>query len=269
MRKDPNELAREFGVAHTKEMLSDKIPLNFQIAQVLRERINRGELAPGDRLPTEIEMAKHFGVSVITVQHALKDLSASGLITRHRRRGTFVSIDRPAQVQPQQSDALSLMFSDKFGGDTQILSKGIVPRPDRLKRVFPNHATLLHIRRVVVRARIPWSYASIFLLPEFADRVTQPMIKRYPMFRLLREKLGLNFHNVTINLDARPAGLEVAHILKIDTLAPVMAMNATLFDDNKRAINFLESFYRGDTFSFRFEMNLDNAETQAGDIPVS
>lgn len=264
MPKEPDEPAREFGLDHMNEMFSDKIPLNFQLAQVLRERINRGELAPGDRLPTEVEMAKNFGVSVITVQHALKDLSSSGLITRHRRRGTFVSIDRPAQVQPQQSDALSLMFSDEFGADTQILSKEIVPRPDRLKRIFSNHATLLHIRRVVVRTGVPWSYASIYLLPEFADRVTKPMIKRYPMFRLLREKLGLSFHNVTINLQARPAGVEVAHLLKIDSLAPVTAMSATLFDNNKRAINFLESFYRGDTFSFRFEMNLENDVTKPG-----
>jgi hypothetical protein len=61
------------------------------------------------------------------------------------------------------------------------------------------------------------------------------------MFRLSREKLGLSFQNVTINLQMRPAGVEVAHILIIDLSAPVMAMNTTQFHNNKHVISFLKS----------------------------
>src|SRR4029078_6165283 len=128
-------------------MFSDKIPLSFQVFHMLRERIERGEFAPGLRLPTEIDLEKSLGVGVVTVQRALKDLSSAGLITRHRRRGTFVS-DHRAPVQPQNSDALSLMFSDEFSGDTKILAKKIVARPDRLERVFPKHHELFHIERL-------------------------------------------------------------------------------------------------------------------------
>jgi GntR family transcriptional regulator len=245
-------------------VFSDKIPLSFQLSQVLRERIMQAEFAPGARLPTEVELAQDFGVSVITVQRALKDLSSAGLITRHRRRGTFVSSDRPALVQPQHSDALSLMFSDEFSNDTLILEKEIIARPERLRRIFPDQPKLLHIRRVVRRGAVPWSYAAIYLLPEFAKRITRPMIKRYPMFRLLREKLGLNFRNVTINLQARAAGMEVARILQIDSLTAVTVMNATLFDKERRAINWLESYYRGDSFVFRLEMNLENDDPLCG-----
>jgi GntR family transcriptional regulator len=237
-------------------MLSDKIPLNFQIFRLLRERIDRGDFGPSGRLPTEIELAKTYGVSVITVQRALKDLSSAGLITRHRRRGTFVKIGRAA-VRPRQSDALSLMFSDEFGTDTEVFGKTIVPRPDRLRSVFSHSEKLLHIRRVVMRGDVPWSYASIYVIPVLADRITRPMVKRYPMFRLLREKLGLQFKNVTINLQSRPAPMDIAQILQVDSLAPVMVMEATLFDKSDCAVNWLEIYYRGDEFVFRFDMNLE------------
>ena len=236
-------------------MFSDKIPLSFQVFQVLRERIERGELAPGHRLPTEVEMAKSFGVGVVTVQRALKDLSSAGLITRHRRRGTFVSNDR-ALVKPEHSDALSLMFSDEFNSDTQILSKRIVERPTHLERVFPKQRKLLHVERLVLRSGIPWSYALIYVVPELASRLTQPMLKRYPMFRVLREKLGLTLNKVSVNLQARPAGMQVANALRLDPLSPVTLMTATLFDPEGNAVNWLESYYRGDSFVFRFEMNL-------------
>lgn len=237
-------------------MLSDKIPLNFQVFQLLRERIDRGDFGASGRLPTEIELAKAYGVSVITVQRALRDLSAAGLITRHRRRGTFVKVGRAA-VRPRQSDALSLMFSDEFGNDTEVLDKALVPRPDRLASVFPDHEKLLHIRRIVRRGDVPWSYASIYVTSDLAGKITRPMVRRFPMFRLLREKLKLRFKNVTINLQSRPATMEVARILEIDTLASVMVMEATLFDKRNKAMNWLEVHYRGDEFVFRFDMNLE------------
>lgn len=238
------------------KFFSDKIPLTFQLSQLLRDQILSGELTGGNRIPAEVDLAKDFGVSVVTVQRAMRDLSAAGLITRHRRRGTFVADNRAAHVQPQQSDALSLMFSDKFGTDTKILSRKIVPRPDNLDGTFPNHGRLLHIRRLVLRDGSPWSYASIFLLPEFDRSIKPSMIKRYPMFRLLREKLGLRFSNVNIRLQARSAGVEIGNWLSVNPLAPVTVLNAVLFDSDDRAVNAIEIHYRGDQFLFELNMDL-------------
>jgi GntR family transcriptional regulator len=190
------------------------------------------------------------------VQHALKDLSSTGLITRHRGRGTFVRNDRPALVQPQHSDALSLMFADEFSGDTIVLDKKVISRPVHLQHLFPDYPELLQIRRIVKRDGVPWSYATIYLLPDFADRITRSMIKRYPMFRLLREKLGLSFRNVTVDLKARAAGIDIARLLEIDAFASVTVMNAVLFDLKGKAVNWLEVSYRGDSFVFRFELDL-------------
>jgi DNA-binding FadR family transcriptional regulator len=49
------------------------------IAQ-LREAIFSGQYKPGDRLPTEREMARQFGVSRVTVRDALRALEAAGLV---------------------------------------------------------------------------------------------------------------------------------------------------------------------------------------------
>jgi GntR family transcriptional regulator len=242
--------------AAPSNLFSARIPLTFQLFQIFRDRILRGEIAAGERLPPEVELAKDFRVSVITVQRAMRDLSAAGLITRHRRRGTFVTNSRAALVQPQHSDALSLIFSDEFGSDTKVIVREFVTRPEHLALTFPQHERLLYIRRVVFRGGSPWSYASIYLLPEYANGITLPMIKRYPMFRLLREKLGLSFNNVRISLQARSAGVDVANSLQINSLAPVTVLNAVLFDADARAVNALEINYRGDRFVFRLDMDL-------------
>ena len=82
------------------------------------------------------------------------------------------------------------------------------------------------------------------------------MIKRYPMFRLLREKLGLRFSNVNIRLQARSAGVEVGNWLSVNPLAPVTVLNAVLFDGDDRAVNAIEIHYRGDRFLFELNMDL-------------
>jgi hypothetical protein len=66
----------------------DPRPLWQQLADLLRGRIERGELA--GRLEAETTLAQHYGVSRDTVRRALADLAMDGLIRSTRGRGTFV-----------------------------------------------------------------------------------------------------------------------------------------------------------------------------------
>ncbi|GGY28110.1 winged helix-turn-helix domain-containing protein [Streptomyces djakartensis] len=52
-----------------------------EIADSLRERIRAGDLKPGDRLPTQAELAEEFGVERGTVRQALRALQEDGLLT--------------------------------------------------------------------------------------------------------------------------------------------------------------------------------------------
>jgi GntR family transcriptional repressor for pyruvate dehydrogenase complex len=62
------------------------------VAQI-QERIVTGKVKPGDRLPTESELAEQFGVSRSAVREAMKILSAKGLVEITPGRGTFAKDD--------------------------------------------------------------------------------------------------------------------------------------------------------------------------------
>lgn len=62
-----------------------------QIVQQIEERILRGDLEPGEKLPSEHEMADQFGVSRTAIREATKTLRAKGLVEVQLGRGTFVS----------------------------------------------------------------------------------------------------------------------------------------------------------------------------------
>jgi GntR family transcriptional repressor for pyruvate dehydrogenase complex len=79
------------------------------IAQI-RRAILSGQFRPGDRLPTEREMAQQFGVSRVTVRDALRALEANGL----------VRVKVGGQGGPYVSEPDIALLSDSFGTHLQL-----------------------------------------------------------------------------------------------------------------------------------------------------
>ena len=75
-----------------------------EIHHYLLTRIRDGQLQPGDRLPSEHELAEQFGVSRITSKRALQMLGEQGFVVRARGRGTFVSDTLPRDEPPDTGD---------------------------------------------------------------------------------------------------------------------------------------------------------------------
>lgn len=73
-------------------MLNGKMatPLYAQLEEQIQEKILSGIYQPGDKLQTEGEMAKTYGVSIITVRKAVGGLIGKGLVERKQGKGTFV-----------------------------------------------------------------------------------------------------------------------------------------------------------------------------------
>ncbi len=59
------------------------------ILEALKEGIVSGEYAPGDRLPSEADLVRRFGVSRMTIVKAFKELEALGLVSRRVGSGTY------------------------------------------------------------------------------------------------------------------------------------------------------------------------------------
>lgn len=62
-----------------------------QASQILRKRIREGVYAPGERLPSESELADEMGISRTTLRAAMAALVAEGLVVRRQGAGTYVN----------------------------------------------------------------------------------------------------------------------------------------------------------------------------------
>lgn len=73
------------------EKVPPGIPLYAYIKRELKNRIENGDLPEGARVPSELELARHYGVSRNPTRQALRDLELEGYITRAPGRGSFVA----------------------------------------------------------------------------------------------------------------------------------------------------------------------------------
>jgi DNA-binding FadR family transcriptional regulator len=84
-------------------------PTHEIIAEALRRRVALGWLAPGDRIPSERELAELLGVGRMTLRAAIRELNREGLLETRRGRtgGTFVSLVRiPEQLDRVADEAI-------------------------------------------------------------------------------------------------------------------------------------------------------------------
>lgn len=104
---------------------SDGVPKHRQVYSALASDIQSGRWKQGDRLPSEAELVKAFGVSRITVGRALRDLRLAGLIERRAGSGTFLRGHR-------QAGALSFGLLIPNLGETEIfepICQGMMASP--------------------------------------------------------------------------------------------------------------------------------------------
>lgn len=71
------------------------LALYQQVKQHILARIEGGELSAGDRIPSEHQLVGALGVSRMTVNRALRELTEEGVLARSQGVGTFVAEQKP------------------------------------------------------------------------------------------------------------------------------------------------------------------------------
>lgn len=233
-------------------VLNRKLPLWYQVSQSLRASIlGRAPDAPL-RLPTEEQLAGHYGVSVLTMRQALKELEDEGLISRHRRRGTFIEPSAQRGSPVRLLGSVDAIVAQQSGMSTRLLAHGTGPVSGELAEYFPDltEVATYHRLRSDEKTGEPTNHAHNFIRPELADRVDLDDLARWPMTKVLRDVVGVRISRITDTVEATLADPETARLLEVPLLSPILHYTGITYDEDGRALDVARIHYRGDRFSF-------------------
>lgn len=236
-------------------VLNRKLPLWYQVSQSLRASILGRPAEAPLRLPTEDDLAGHYGVSVLTMRQALKELEAEGLISRHRRRGTFIEPTALRGAPVRLLGSVDAIVAQQSGESATVLSHGPAPVPAELAEHFPDLTEVAAYRRLRCDENgEPTNWAENHVRLELAARIDLADLERWPMTKVLRDALGVRISRITDSVEARLADPETARLLEVPLLSPILHYTGVVYDGDGRVVDVARIHYRGDRFSFTVTM---------------
>jgi GntR family transcriptional regulator len=232
------------------------VPLYRQIQTDLRDRIGRGDLAPGDRLETEQELMARYEVSRATVRQALAGLVNDGLVEIRRGLGTYV-----------RRGAMEHRLGGFYTYSREIERHGLRPgtrvRGLRIEPAGRHVAAALELEPgepVVALARIR--------LADDEALVTETSYlpaARFPGLERVDFHQRSLYDTLTSQFDVRPAraretfepvllSSEEAAQLGVVPGGPALRVERTTFDGDGNVIEYCRSTVRADRYHYSVEL---------------
>jgi GntR family transcriptional regulator len=232
------------------------LPLYHQLKQVLSERIVAGEWRPGAQLPSERELCDRYAISLITVRQAIAELVNEGQLTRDQGRGTFVSPGRIAQQLSQLTGFTHDMRARNRRPGARVLrlqrvvAGQVVARALRLR----GRASIVLIERVRTANAEPLAIEIAHLDASRCGAVVEYDLQDQSLYALLTDRFGIKPSRAEQSMTAIACPAAEAKLLGVRAHSPILHIVRTTFDQHDRPFEYVESFYRGDKYTFHAEL---------------
>jgi GntR family transcriptional regulator, N-acetylglucosamine utilization regulator len=226
----------------------------LRLRNSLQKMIERGDLEPGQALPSERELAKLLTLSRVTIRKAISGLADDGLLTQRHGAGTFVT------------DRIVKSFSKLTGFTDDLRARGLKPRVKFLERstgeVSPEEALALHLSpgaRVIRLRRLRFAGDKPLALEHTVvpqSILHDPRAVKLSLYDTL-EQLGCRPTRALQRLRAVSLDAEQAVLLDMSVGSPALAIERRAFLNDGRVVEFTSSLYRGDAYDFVAELQAD------------
>jgi GntR family transcriptional regulator, arabinose operon transcriptional repressor len=208
------------------------LPLYQQIYDKIMEDVRAGRLNPGDRVPSENELSKRFGVSRITTKRTLEMLSEEGIVERVAGKGTFLREQDGGAGEALRRDSCNHLiglvvtqFADEFGA---ILIRSIEAGCRELgyQVVLCITYESQKLEEEAIEKLLAMGVCGLIVLPVHGEFYNSIILK------LILDKFPLVF------IDRRLRGLEVSTVSS-DNVSAAKAATDFLLRKGHRVIAFL------------------------------
>jgi GntR family transcriptional regulator len=231
------------------------VTLHHQVYLDLRGSLDAGRWRPGDRLPTERELAAHYGCSLITVRRALGELVREGRIERTRGRGTHVL--RP-RIERDFAEALSFTGEmQRRGLDPE--TRLIVARPESAgERVAealglePGSPTL-YLERLRLAGGEPILLEQVHLPAERFPGLLATDLEHESLYDLLQRRYDTRIVRAREALEPVLLRAREAALLDQPRRTPALLIEGLASTADDRPVEFSRTYVRGDRTRYFIE----------------
>lgn len=219
------------------------------VRQHLVSTINRG-LKPHQKLPTERELAESLNVNRLTIRHALSELEREGVIYRVQGSGTFVSASQITKSFELTSFSEDMRTRDMTPGS---LSAKIYVESAGMKVGYALGLSpttpVVHVRRVRTANDAPMCVEDV-CIPHSLVPGLEAGVLGNSLYEDLSHRFAIQIERADQTIQATVLSEPDAEELLVPPFSPAFLVKRTAFDTRGRAVEYAESLYRGDRYSY-------------------
>lgn len=215
------------------------------IADAIRAAVTTQDLAPGDVLPSENELAEAHGASRATIRKALEQLRGEGLVESRQGFGwtmatgpVLQSLDTLTTLENQLADA-------GISSERRILAFHFVPAPAEVAPLL-GAGPVLEVVRLNLADGEPLARITVWCPEDRGADLSRNDVETSTFHDLYRDELG----EARQTINAQPAPPDAVAVLALPEGAPVLRLHRVTKDRRGAPLLVSEHLYRADRMEF-------------------
>jgi GntR family transcriptional regulator len=227
-------------------------PIYVTFKETIRKRIESGDLAPGDKLPSERDLAAAHGLSRMTVRQALTELVTAGVLYREQGRGTFVSAHKM-----QQRNISSFTETVRQRGlkpETKVVSFSVCEPPAEVADMLSAKGEVYRAIRIRLADGTPVALEEIFIPMHICPGLRQNDLLG-SLYSLMTDTYGHKISSADSSMSAQLPGLKLQEDLGITRQTPVLKVNSLYYATSGITLYYERGVYRTDMYEYNIRIS--------------
>jgi GntR family transcriptional regulator len=226
------------------------IPVYYRLAEDLKQRIESGELRPGDMVPSESQLGVDYGISRMTVRRGLALLLESNLIETIRGKGNFVA--KPKFHQATLTFEESALVNDRKAEFKIIKVRRVPAAADVAGHLNIQEGTkILTISRMIRSEKQPVGI-DIKYFPYIKGKPLVETELEYANFPdIVARHTDVMIHKIERSIAAASLQPKEAELLQTDPGHPALCVIQVIYAKDGKPLGISKTIYLGEAFELR------------------
>ncbi len=234
------------------------VPLYQQLEEVLLQRIHAGEWGPGERIASENELNKEYGLSRMTARGVLTKLVNDGVLFRVAGKGTFVAPAKISTVSPAYRGVREQLEALGYETKTELIRLGLedVSHSIRERMGLRPDDPVFAVHRLRLAGGEPISLHRSYIPAGLAPDLASQDVVNEQLCVILENTYGLRMARVEETLEVAAAQAEEAKRLGVARGAALLKLDDLISAADGTPFEFTRIVFRGDKIRLNFEYHL-------------
>jgi GntR family transcriptional regulator len=233
------------------------IPYYIQLMDILRGKVQTSEWLPGSQIPGEQDLCEHYQISRTVVRQALRELEYEGVITRHKGKGTFISLPKISEGLVQKLTGFYQdMVERGLKPGSKVMHQVVGPASEKVAHflgIQPG-VQVIDIQRLRFINDEPIQLVTTYIPYEICPGLAGVDLTNRSLYEYLERECGIFIAKGNRFIEAVLASEYEAGVLGIERGSPLLMLDSVSYGEDGQAIEYYHALHRGDRSRFEVEL---------------